>query len=135
MIEELRNCCIVRSALSVFFVAIATNLAMSDESSTGAIDRTQPSFARTGPKSDRLDQGSCWYAIFFCSLRPSEALRWTERHANGRVIDTLSKEFPGLKKGYYCAVEGPTSRKSALDKAQSSKRLGKAPAAYAKEGC
>jgi hypothetical protein len=66
---------------------------------------------------------------------PQEALRWTERHAHGRVIDTLSAEFPRLKKGYYCAVEGPSSRKSALDKAQSSKLSGKAPGAYVKEGC
>jgi hypothetical protein len=79
--------------------------------------------------------GSCWYAIFFCSRRQDEALHWTERHAHGHVIDTLSREFPRLKKGYYCAVEGPSSRESALDKAQSSKRSGKAPGAYAKEGC
>ena len=80
-------------------------------------------------------RGSCWYAIFFCSRRPDEALRWTERHAHGRVIDTLSKEFPRLKKGYYCAVDGPLPRNVAVDKAQSSKRMEKAPAAYAKEGC
>jgi hypothetical protein len=79
--------------------------------------------------------GSCWYAIFFCSRRQDEALRWTERHAHGHVIDTLSKEFPRLKKGYHCAVDGPLPRNAAIDKAQSFKRFGRAPAAYAKEGC
>jgi hypothetical protein len=93
-----------------------------DEGATGAIGAAQ-------------FRGSCWYAILFCSRRPDEALRWTERHAHGRVIDTLSKEFPRLKKGYYCAVDGPLPRNVAVDKAQSSKRMEKAPAAYAKEGC
>jgi hypothetical protein len=125
----------VRGVLSVFFVALASNWAGADEGSTGAIVKTPPRLVGGTPKSDRLDQGACWYTIFFCSLGPQEALRWTERHAHGRVIDTLSGEFPGLKKGYYCAVEGPSSRKSALDKAQSSKLSGKAPGAYVKEGC
>ena len=124
-----------RAPLSVFFVAVASNWAVADEGSTGAIERTPPPLVGSTPKSDRLDQGACWYAIFFCSLGPQEALRWTERHALGRVIDTLSGEFPRLKKGYYCAVEGPSSRKSALDKAQSSKPASKTPRAYVKEGC
>jgi hypothetical protein len=89
----------------------------------------------TGAIGGAQFRGPCWYAIFFCSRQPDEALRWTERHAYGHVIDTLSKEFPRLKKGYYCAVDGPLPRNVAVDKAQSSKLMGKAPAAYAKEGC
>jgi hypothetical protein len=135
VLEELRNGCTVGIVLSVFHVAMGSSWAIADEGSTGAIERTPTPLAGSTPKSDRLDQGSCWYAIFFCSLGLTEALRWTERHADGCVIDTFSREFPRLKKGYYCAVEGPSSRQSALDKAQSSKRSGKAPGAYVKEGC
>ena len=93
-----------RTVLVLLLVAAATNWAVADEASTGAIERTPTPLVGSMPKSDRLDQGAYWYTIFFCSLGPQEALRWTEQHAHGRVIDTLSGEFPGLKKGYYCAV-------------------------------
>jgi hypothetical protein len=120
--------------ISVLLVLGSSSGALAGEGATGAIGPDQIPGVRTAPKSDRLDQGSCWYAIFFCSQGPDEALRWTERHA-GRVIDTLSLEFPRLKKGFYCAVEGPLPRKAAVDRAQSSKGSGRAPGAYAKEGC
>lgn len=126
---------LVRGVLCMCFIAVASNVAVADEASTGAIEKMPTPLVGSTPKSDRLDQGSCWYTIFFCSLGAPEALRWIERHAHGRVIDTLSGEFPRLKKGFYCAVDGPSSRKSALDKAQSSKRSGTAPGAYVKEGC
>ena len=126
----------------LFLVSMSTAIAfplsigaVAHESATGAIGRTQIPAARAMPKSDRLDQGSCWYAIFFCSRGPDEALRWTERHAHGRVIDTFGLEFPRLKKGYYCAVDGPLPRGVAVERAQTSKRSGRASAAYAKEGC
>lgn len=135
MLEKAQNQCTVRGVLILLLVAGATNWAVADEASTGAIERTPTPLAGSTPKSDRLDQGTCWFAIYFCSLGPREALRWTERHDYSRVIDTLSGELPRLKKGYYCAVEGPSSRKSALDKAQSSKRSGQAARAYVKEGC
>jgi hypothetical protein len=121
--------------MSVLLVIGLSAGAMAGESATGAISPEQIPAPRATPKSDRLDGGSCWYAIFFCSEGPDEALRWTERHAHGRVIDTLSLEVPHLKKGYYCAVDGPLPRKAAVDRAQSSKGSGRAPGAYAKEGC
>jgi hypothetical protein len=121
--------------MSVLLVLGLSNGVLAGEGATGAIGPEQIPAARAAPKSDRLDQGSCWYAIFFCSQGPDEALRWTERHAHGRVIDTLSLEFPRLKKGFYCAVDGPLPRKAAVDRAQSSKWSGRAPGAYAKEGC
>lgn len=125
----------IPGVLSLLLVAGASNWAAADEASTGAIERTPTPLAGSTPKSDRLDQGSCWYAIFFCSQGPDEALRWTERHGHGRVIDTLSLEFPRLKKGFYCAVEEPLPHKAAVDRALFSKGSGRAPGAYAKEGC
>ncbi len=121
--------------MSVLLVLGFGTSALAGDGATGAIAPEQIPAARATSKSDRLDQGSCWYAIFFCSQGPDEALRWTERHAHGRVIDTLSLEFPHLKKGYYCAVDGPLPRKAAIDRAQHSKSSGRAPGAYAKEGC
>jgi hypothetical protein len=121
--------------MSVIMALSLSTGVMAGEEATGAIGPEQIPATRATPKSDRLDQGSCWYAIFFCSQGPDEALRWTERHAHGRVIDTLSLEFPRLKKGYYCAVDGPLPRKTAIYRAQNSKLSGKAPGAYAKEGC
>ena len=41
--------------------------ATAGEGATGAIGPEQIPAARATPKSDRLDQGSCWYAIFFSS--------------------------------------------------------------------
>jgi hypothetical protein len=125
-------CLVSMSTAIAFLLSIGV---VAHESATGAIGTAQIPAARAMPKFDRLDQGSCWYAIFFCSRGPDEALRWTERHAQGRVIDTLSLEVPRLKKGYYCAVDGPLPRSVAVERAQTSKRSGRAPAAYAKEGC
>jgi hypothetical protein len=89
-------CAIGMSALLVIGLSAG---AMAGEGATGAFGSEQTPEARATPKSNRLDQGSCWYAIFFCSEGPDEALRWTERHAHGRVIDTLSLEIPTSQEG------------------------------------
>ena len=122
-------------SVGVLVTPISNRAALADNGATGAIVGPQIRAARATPKADRLDQGSCWYVIFFCSRGPDEALRWTEQYAHGRVIDTLSLEFPRLKKGYYCVVDGPLPRNAAVDRAQTTKRSGRAPEAYAKEGC
>jgi hypothetical protein len=127
---------LIRSGMSVVMALGLSTGSMAENGATGAIRPEQTPAAQATPKSSRLDaEGSCWYAIYFCSRGPDEALRWTEGHAHGRVIDTLSLEFPRLKKGYYCAVDGPLPRKAAIDRAQNVKRSRRAPGAYAKEAC
>jgi hypothetical protein len=52
-------------------IAFLLNIGVvAHESATGAIGTTQIPAARAMPKSDRLDQGSCWYAIFSAPADP-----------------------------------------------------------------
>jgi hypothetical protein len=61
--KEVRGVLLV--CLSMVIIPIKSIGTMADDGATGAIGAAQiPAIGGT-PKSDRLDQGSCWYAIFF----------------------------------------------------------------------
>ena len=49
----------------VIALTIISSRGLAEDTATAAIGTVQIPAARPTPKSDRLDQGSCWYAIFF----------------------------------------------------------------------
>jgi hypothetical protein len=61
---EVRN---IRLLISLWVVIALTisSRGLAEETATGALGMMQIPAARPTPKSDRLDQGSCWYAISF----------------------------------------------------------------------
>jgi hypothetical protein len=88
----------------------------------------------------RIDQGlirpvqACgFYAILGCYGTRGEAQRWSNQIDAGYVINTTSAEYPNFRSGYYCVVNGPTSRGQAQGIAASWR--GVVPSAYVKNAC
>lgn len=78
-------------------------------------------------------QACGWYAIFTCSQDYRSAQRWLSRYGQGYVIDTSSGAYPNFRSGFFCVVNGPTSRAAALSTIDSS--LDIAPSGYVKNAC
>ncbi|MER0236777.1 hypothetical protein [Fulvimarina sp. MAC8] len=75
-------------------------------------------------------QGCGWYAIFACSKSQSVA----RRAAGNGFLTIRTNDYPNFRNGFWCAVDGPFDRGTALSLANSAKRDGIRDA-YAKRGC
>jgi hypothetical protein len=78
-------------------------------------------------------QACGFYAILGCYGTRGEAQRWSNQIDAGYVINTTSAEYPNFRSGYYCVVNGPTSRGRAQGIAASWR--GVVPSAYVKNAC
>ena len=78
-------------------------------------------------------QNCGWYAIFHCSPDLRSAQRWVNRYGQGFVIDTSDGAYPNFRPGFFCVVNGPTSRGQALSTVDDSRDI--APSGYAKNAC
>lgn len=83
--------------------------------------------------SYQVAQACGWYAISVCSRSRGAARRAANTHG-GYVIDSGSDEFPNFRPGWWCAVNGPMSRRRALRRADDMRYEG-ARSAYAKSAC
>lgn len=78
------------------------------------------------------DGGDCgWFAISVCTRGTGGARRAANRYG-GRVIDT--GDVDGFRPGWYCAVVGPTDKRSARS-VKNDMRYAGARSAYIKQGC
>lgn len=90
--------------------------------------------AGPGPGALHLvsDGGDCgWFAISVCTRGTGGARRAANRYG-GRVIDT--GDVGGFRPGWYCAVVGPTDKRSARG-VKNDMRFAGARSAYIKQGC
>jgi hypothetical protein len=120
-----------RSALPALGLAASAFALVLALSPAGAMD--QSAKRRLPDGSYRVAQACGWYAIYSCSHSRREAGRFSREHGIGYVIDTSDPDYPNLRNGYYCVVEGPMSRGRALSFADRASDF--APTAYAKSAC
>jgi hypothetical protein len=99
----------------------------------GAAASAEPQVIRTQRKSVELAQVCGWFAIYHCSRGHQEAASVAGRY-RGFVIDSSDPRLPNFRPGWYCVVEGPTSRSLALSWAGYARRDGHSTA-YAKSSC
>lgn len=99
----------------------------------GGVAASAQAQASRPQKGTQLAQRCGWYAIYYCSRGYRDAARFADRY-RGFVIDSSDADLPNFRPGWYCVVEGPTSRGEALDWAGYAKRDGH-PEAYAKSSC
>ena len=120
-------------AISVFMVASASAIAAP---ATALTSSTQPPSAKEQrpDASVRIAQACGWYAIFSCTRSRRSAWRFSDNHDIGYVINTGDSDYPNFRRGYYCVVEGPMSRKRAQRQARRARR-DFAPTAYVKNAC
>ena len=85
------------------------------------------------PKGVQLAQVCGWFAIYHCSRGYQEAASVAGRY-RGFVVDSSDPRLPNFRPGWYCVVEGPTSRSQALAWAGYARRDGYSTA-YAKSSC
>lgn len=78
-------------------------------------------------------QACGFYAILGCYGTRGEAQRWSNQIDEGYVINTTSAEYPNFRSGYYCVVNGPTSRGRAQSIAAGWRSV--IPSAYVKNAC
>lgn len=83
--------------------------------------------------SYQIAQACGWYAISVCSRGRGRARRAANRYG-GYVIDSSSEAYPNFRPGWYCAVEGPTSKRQANQRKREMREDG-ADSAYIKNGC
>jgi hypothetical protein len=83
----------------------------------------------------QLAQDCGWFAIFSCSTRAGEVQRFINRTGYGFMIDSSSSMFPNFRPGYYCAADGPMSRREAQGLVNDARGNGAAPTAYVKSSC
>jgi hypothetical protein len=106
-------------------------LAASDVESL-ASGRSVPATPQAG--SDVIVAQECGYfAILGCFRTRREAENWNDRIDSGYVINTSSAEYPSFRSGYYCVVNGPTSRNTAQQIMRSWRKV--IPDAYVKNSC
>ena len=79
-------------------------------------------------------QACGWYAIMHCGS-PGSARQYVSRTGAGRIINTSSDAYPNFQPGYFCVVQGPMDRGTALSIAASWRNAGYSPTAYAKNAC
>jgi hypothetical protein len=84
-------------------------------------------------KGTQLAQVCGWFAIYYCSRGYQDAAAFAGRY-RGFVIDSSDPRLPNFRPGWYCVVEGPTSRSQALEWAAYARRDGYSTA-YAKSSC
>jgi hypothetical protein len=85
------------------------------------------------PKGTQVAQVCGWFAIYFCSRGYRDAARFAGRY-RGFVIDSSDHRLPNFRPGWYCVVEGPTSRSQAQAWAAYARQDGH-HSAYAKSSC
>src|SRR5947209_19274861 len=78
-------------------------------------------------------QACGFYAILGCYGTRGEAQRWSNQIDEGYVVNTTSAEYPSFRAGFYCVVNGPTSRGRAQGVAASWRSV--VPSAYVKNAC
>jgi len=83
--------------------------------------------------SYQVAQACGWYAISVCS-QSSKAANSAANSYGGYVLDTSSQAYPNFRPGWYCAVEGPSSKSSANRRKREMQQDG-ARSAYIKNGC
>jgi hypothetical protein len=99
----------------------------------GAAASAQQDAPRPTHKGVQLAQVCGWFAIYACSRGYADAAGVATRY-RGYVIDTSDPTYPNFRGGWYCVVEGPTSRDQALALAAYARRDGH-HTAYAKSNC
>jgi hypothetical protein len=85
-------------------------------------------------KPIQLAQACGWYAIMHCGS-PASARQFVARTGAGRIINTSREAYPNFQPGYFCVVQGPMDRGTALSIAASWRSAGYSPTAYAKNAC
>ncbi len=111
-------------------------------SSSGFGDATRPGdppgmIAERRSNGIRIAQTCGWYVIYMCSRSKYEAENWSyQREAiNSYTIYTTRSQYPNFTPEYYCAVDGPMDRTTAITHAKQAQDYGTAPTAYAKNAC
>jgi hypothetical protein len=99
----------------------------------GAAASAEPHVIRLQRKGVELAQVCGWFAIYYCSRGYQEAASVAGRY-RGFVVDSSDPRLPNFRPGWYCVVEGPTSRALALSWAGYARRDGYSTA-YAKSSC
>ena len=85
------------------------------------------------PAGNQLAQVCGWFAIYHCSRSVQEASRFASNY-RGFLIDSSDARLPNFAPGWYCVVDGPTSRDQAMSSAGYARRDGH-HTAYAKNSC
>jgi hypothetical protein len=99
----------------------------------GAAASAQEQDSRPPQKGMQLAQVCGWFAIYYCSRGYQDAAGFAGRY-RGFVIDSSDARLPNFRPGWYCVVEGPTSRSQAFSWAAYARRDGHSTA-YAKSSC
>lgn len=120
-----------RSALLALVLITSASALASAHSPAGAMDQATKPQLPDG--SYRVAQACGWYAIYSCSRSRRDAQRFSRENDIGFVVDTSDDDYPNFRRGYYCVVEGPMSRRRALSAADRASDF--APTAYAKNAC
>lgn len=127
----------MRAALALLAWTMSGGIAWSApevSSARRAPEQAAPSSPLSGQEPRIVVAQACgWYAILGCFRSPGEANRWTSRIDYGYVISTTSEQFPNFRPGYYCVVNGPTSRGRAQRIAAGWRDV--VPDAYVKNAC
>jgi hypothetical protein len=87
-----------------------------------------------GDRPFQMAQACGWYAVVHCGSSAS-ARSFAQRAGAGRIINTSSDNFPNFQPGYFCVVQGPMDRRTALEVAADWRARGLSPSAYAKSSC
>lgn len=87
----------------------------------------------SGTAEFQLVQDCGWFAILGCFPNRALANSWNSRIDEGYVINTSSMRYPNFRPGFYCVVNGPTSRARAQSIANGWRRY--IPDAYVKNSC
>ncbi|MGB0843932.1 MAG: hypothetical protein ACPGVN_04230, partial [Alphaproteobacteria bacterium] len=74
-----------------------------------------------------------WFALTVCSRQKREANKASNRYG-GYTIFTQRARFPNFSAGYYCSVQGPTTKTLANRAKNRARSLG-AGSAYIKNSC
>lgn len=82
----------------------------------------------------QMAQACGWYAIMHCGS-PASARQFVARTGAGRIINTSRDAYSNFQPGYFCVVQGPMDRGTALSIAASWRNAGYSPTAYAKNAC
>ncbi len=114
--------------LSVAALMMAASAASASQSAIGNAEN-----ASRPAGSYQVAQACGWYAISVCSRNRSGANRAANAYG-GYVIDSSSEAYPNFRPGWYCAVEGPTSKGKANRRKREMRQDG-AGSAYIKNGC
>lgn len=115
----------------ISFALIVIAATSASASQTPPVGNNATAVPTTG--SYQIAQACGWYAISVCSRGRGRAQNAANRFG-GYVIDSSSEAYPNFQPGWYCAVEGPTSKRQARIRRREMRQDG-ATSSYIKNGC